>query len=189
MNRYLAGAIGGLLATVPMTLAMGALYRRLPQEERYPLPPREITQNLLQKVEADALLDEEQHVELSLVSHFGYGALAGALYPATRQRVAHPLVYGSGYGVAIWAASYFGWIPALHILPPPHRHPANRRRLMIAVHLVWGAGTVWIGEYLANRRDFPPRVATAMLFSTRDAKEREHAIAVDRPSDATYLEH
>lgn len=81
-------------------------------------------------------------------SHFGCGAFAGALYPATRQRVAHPLVYGSGYGVAIWAASYFGWIPALHALPPPHRHPANRRRLMIVVHLVggpapYGSENVW----------------------------------------------
>jgi len=81
----LAGAIGGLLATIPMTLAMEALYRRLQREERYPLLPREIIQNLLQKVEADGLLDEEQHVELSLVSHFCYGAFAGALYPATRQ--------------------------------------------------------------------------------------------------------
>jgi len=140
-----------------MTLAMESLYRPLPRKERYPLPPRELTQNLLQKVEADALLDEEQRVELSLVSHFGYGALAGALYPYTRQRVEHPLVYGSSYGVAIWAASYFGWIPALQILPPPHRQPANRRRLMIVAHLVWGAGTVWIGECLANRRDVPSR--------------------------------
>ncbi|MBR9902449.1 MAG: DUF1440 domain-containing protein [Gammaproteobacteria bacterium] len=153
----MAGAIGGLLATVPMTLAMESLYRPLPRKERYPLPPRELTQNLLQKVEADALLDEEQRVELSLVSHFGYGALAGALYPYTRQRVEHPLVYGSSYGVAIWAASYFGWIPALQILPPPHRQPANRRRLMIVAHLVWGAGTVWIGECLAKRRDVPSR--------------------------------
>ncbi|SFU98268.1 DUF1440 domain-containing protein [Halomonas korlensis] len=157
MNRYLAGAIGGLLATVPMTLAMEALYRRLPREESYPLPPREITQDLLQKANADTSLDEEQRTELSLISHFGYGAFAGALYPVTRRHVAHPLIFGSSFGVAVWAASYFGWIPALHILTPPHRHPANRRRLMVAAHLVWGAGTVWIGERLANRRDVPPR--------------------------------
>jgi hypothetical protein len=45
-------------------------------------------------------------------------------------------MYGNGYGVAIWAASYFGWIPSLQTLSPPHRQPANRRWLMIAVHLV-----------------------------------------------------
>ncbi|MGQ4879107.1 hypothetical protein ACOJCM_11130 [Billgrantia sp. LNSP4103-1] len=152
MNRYLAGAIGGLLATVPMTLVMEALYRRLPREERYPLPPREITQDIMHKVAPDVTLDDDRYAELSLVSHFGYGALSGAFYPVIRRDVAHPLVYGSGYGVAVWAASYFGWIPALHILAPPHRHPANRRHLMIAAHLVWGAGTVWIGERLANQQ-------------------------------------
>ncbi|WP_197038380.1 hypothetical protein [Billgrantia saliphila] len=153
MNRYLAGAIGGLLATVPMTLAMEALYRRLPREERYPLPPREITQNIMHKAAPGATLEDERYAELSLVSHFGYGALSGALYPVFCREVAHPLAYGSGYGVAVWAASYFGWIPALNILAPPNRHPTQRRRLMIAVHLVWGAGTVWIGERLANRQD------------------------------------
>ncbi|WP_187774673.1 hypothetical protein [Billgrantia pellis] len=177
MNRYLAGAIGGLLATVPMTLAMEALYRRLPREERYPLPPREITQGIVHKVQPDAPLDDERHAELSLLSHFGYGAFAGALYPITRHEIAHPLVYGSAYGVAVWAASYFGWIPALNILAPPHRHPANRRRLMIAVHLVWGASTVWIGERLANR---PGDIhgsgrAGTRLEAFHESTERAHA--------------
>lgn len=156
MNRYLAGAIGGLLATVPMTLTMEALHRRLPREQRYPLPPREITQDLLHKAEAaDTRLDDTQLAELSLASHFAYGAVAGALYPVTRRHIDHLLVFGSGYGVAVWAVSYFGWVPALRILAPANRHPANRRRLMIAAHLVWGASTVWIGERLMHRREPP----------------------------------
>ncbi|WP_445158548.1 hypothetical protein [Halomonas sp. E14] len=150
MNRYLAGAIGGLLATVPMTLAMEALYRRLPREERYPLPPREITEDMLHKAGLDDALDDKRQGELSLLSHFGYGAITGALYPVVCEKVEHPLIYGSGYGVLVWAASYFGWIPALHILAPPNRHPAQRRRLMITAHLVWGASTVWLGERLAR---------------------------------------
>lgn len=153
MNRYLAGAVGGLLATVPMTLAMEALYRRLPREERYPLPPREITQDIVGRAEPNVPLDDEQYAELSLASHFGYGALAGALYPVACRDISHPLLYGSGYGVAVWAASYFGWIPALRILAPPQRHPASRRRLMIVAHLVWGAGAVWIGERLGQMND------------------------------------
>ncbi len=153
MNRYLAGAIGGLLATVPMTLVMEALHRRLPRDQRYPLPPREITEDMLHKAGLDDAFDDTQQGELSLLSHFGYGAITGALYPVTCEKVEHPLVYGSAYGVAVWAASYYGWIPALRILAPPHRHPAQRRRLMIAAHLVWGAGAVWLGERLANRQD------------------------------------
>lgn len=152
MNRYLAGAIGGLLATVPMTLVMETLHRRLPRDQRYPLPPREITEDMLRKAGLDDAFDDTQQGELSLLSHFGYGAITGALYPVMCEKVEHPLVYGSAYGVAVWAASYYGWIPALRILAPPHRHPAQRRRLMIAAHLVWGAGAVWLGERLANRQ-------------------------------------
>ncbi|WP_197053325.1 DUF1440 domain-containing protein [Litchfieldella xinjiangensis] len=162
MNRYLAGALGGLLATVPMTLTMEALYRRLPRETAYPLPPREITEDMLHKVGQDRGFDDRQLTALSLFSHFGYGAVAGALYPLTRQQVEHPVIYGSGYGVAVWAASYFGWIPALRILAPPTQHPAQRRRLMIAAHLVWGAGTVWLGERLARERSRPPNARSSL---------------------------
>lgn len=154
MKRYLAGAIGGLLATVPMTLTMELLHRRLAREERYPLPPREITQDIVQRTGHEKDLDEEQLARLSLLGHFGYGAVTGALYPLTRQHIDHPLVYGSGYGIAVWAASYFGWVPALDILAPPNRHPVNRRRLMIVAHVVWGASTVWIGERLARSSAF-----------------------------------
>lgn len=161
MNRYLAGAIGGLLATIPMTIAMEALFRRLPREEQYPLPPREITQDLMLKAGQDHYLNEELRTELSLLSHFAYGAFAGSLYPLALKRVSSPLLLGSGYGVAIWAGSYFGWIPALKILAPPNRHPARRRKLMIGVHLIWGAGTVWIGERLAT-----PEAAAGDLLSS-----------------------
>ena len=45
---------------------------------------------------------------------------------------------GAFYGVAVWAVSYLGWIPGLHLLKPANRHPPRRDLLMIAAHLVWG---------------------------------------------------
>jgi len=45
---------------------------------------------------------------------------------------------GAGYGVAVWALSYLGWIPALNVLKPATQHPPRRDLLMIAAHLVWG---------------------------------------------------
>lgn len=153
MNRYLAGAIGGLLATIPMTLVMEGLYRRLPREERYPLPPREITQNLLREVGHDRRLSEDRLIELSLLLHFAYGGATGALYPLATRHMTHPLIHGSGYGLAVWAASYLGWIPALGILAPATRQPIRRRRLMLLAHVVWGGATVLIGERLSRRRD------------------------------------
>lgn len=153
MNRYVAGAIGGLLATIPMTLAMESLYRRLPREQRYPLPPREVTQNTLRKMGYDQHLNEERRIEASLLAHFAYGAATGALYPLVRRNVTHPLVFGGGYGVAIWGLSYLGWIPAVGLLEPATRQPAQRRRLMLCAHLIWGSSTVLIGERLMQQRD------------------------------------
>jgi hypothetical protein len=41
-----AGAVGGLVATGPMSVAMALLYRRLPWWQPCSLPPREITANV-----------------------------------------------------------------------------------------------------------------------------------------------
>lgn len=150
MNRYLAGAVGGLVATIPMTAAMLLLFRRLPPMEQYPLPPREITMEVASRVGQKHRLPETARTNLSLLAHFGYGALTGGLYPALGIRPRHPVIGGSIYGIAVWALSYLGWIPALKILHPATRHPPPRRRLMLIAHAVWGAGTTLITERLSR---------------------------------------
>jgi hypothetical protein len=40
----LDGKTAGLVATIPMTAAMEAAWTQLPLAEKYPLPPREITE-------------------------------------------------------------------------------------------------------------------------------------------------
>lgn len=50
VRPLLAGAIGGLIATAPMTVFMLAAHRFLPWFEQYPLPPREITEELAERV-------------------------------------------------------------------------------------------------------------------------------------------
>src|SRR5512135_2035052 len=112
MNRIVAGAVAGLVATVAMTAAMEAMFRALPRRERYPLPPREITQDLTGKAGIAGALDEREHQAL---------AQAAPLPPAAG---------GIGYGLAVWAASYLGWIPASGILRPATEHPARRNALM-----------------------------------------------------------
>jgi hypothetical protein len=44
-------------------------------------------------------------------------------------------------GVAVWVASYLGWIPVVGILKPATLHPKRRNALMLVAHLVWGAST------------------------------------------------
>ena len=43
------------------------------------------------------------------------------------------------YGLAVWAGSYLGLLPALGIMSPATDHPLRRTALMIAAHLVWGS--------------------------------------------------
>ena len=49
MNRILLGALAGLAATAPMTLAMKLMHEALPRHEQYPLPPRQVTEGMAEK--------------------------------------------------------------------------------------------------------------------------------------------
>ena len=84
-------------------------------------------------------------------SHFGYGAACGALYGAlaANRRVPH-VAAGVGFGLAVWAGSYLGWLPAAGILRPATEHPPRRTALMIAAHVVWGATTGFVVNALSE---------------------------------------
>jgi uncharacterized membrane protein YagU involved in acid resistance len=136
MNRVLLGALAGVAGTFAMTAVVRAMHRRLPADERYPLPPREIIEGSLPEAAKDALAEQGRR-DVTLAAHFGYGAATGALYalfaPGGR------LLHGAAYGVLVWAVSYFGIMPGLRILRPAHEHPLRRNGLMVVAHLVWGA--------------------------------------------------
>lgn len=135
MNRLLLGALAGIAGTFAMTAAARAMHRRLPAEERYPLPPREIIEGALPEAGEDGL-GEHGRRHATLAAHFGYGAATGALYalagPGGR------ILQGAAYGVLVWTVSYFGIMPGLRILRPAHDHPLRRNSLMIVAHLLWG---------------------------------------------------
>jgi uncharacterized membrane protein YagU involved in acid resistance len=144
-TRLVLGAIAGFAATAAMTSAMTRLHRQLPPGERYPLPPREITEAVLDGSGDEAVRDG------AMLAHFLYGAASGALVAAVRP--AATTREGAMAGVAIWTGSYFGWIPAAGILKPASRHPRRRNALMIGAHLVWGSATALVlGELFDARR-------------------------------------
>lgn len=149
LSRLLMGGLAGLAGTVAMTAAMNRLHPRLPRSERYPLPPREITARLLRPS------SDERTKDIAIGAHHAYGAAAGALLAAARPRLTTR--FGLPAGVAVWGASYFGWIPALGVLRPASQHPAARNALMIAVHLVWGAATAVSYRELVAARCKPLR--------------------------------
>ena len=140
ISYLFTGALAGLAATIPMTLAMEVMHRALPQHERYPLPPREITDKLIAEAGLREELDEEDHVRLSLLSHFSYGAAAGAVYAMLAQKYTpSPLLGGTSFGLGLWTISYLGWLPAAGILRPATKHPPRRNALMLTAHVVWGS--------------------------------------------------
>lgn len=143
-TNLLFGAIAGFVATGAMTSAMARLHRQLPISERYPLPPREITE-LTVGGPSEALVRDE-----AMAAHFLYGAVTGALVAGVRSRPT--VTEGAIAGLAIWAGSYFGWVPALGILEPASKHPPRRNALMISAHLVWGSATALVlGELFLAR--------------------------------------
>jgi len=148
------GAVAGVIATVPMSAAMFAMYRLLPRHERYPLPPHLITEEVAERADQDELADSETGTAVVTgISHFGYGAAAGALYPLTFGRLPLPAALkGVIFGVAVWAGSYLGWLPALDILPPATEQPPRRTLLMIVAHFIYGAVTGLAFETLRGER-------------------------------------
>ena len=112
MRPLVFGALAGLVATMAMTATMRRLHRLLPADEQYPLPPREIVDRIVG-------VDHEVAARTATtLSHFGFGAAAGALFalPAAQR------LGGAIYGTGVWAVSYFGWIPVLGILAPATPH-------------------------------------------------------------------
>ena len=144
----MVGAIAGFVGTMAMTMAMRRLHRRLPAKERYPLTPREIVDSGAKQVGAP--LPSEAAKDVTAIAHFAYGAATGAILAAMNPDPKKKT--GAVYGVAVWLASYMGWIPAVGNLKPATQHPPRRNLLMIGVHLVWGTATaVCIRELRAAR--------------------------------------
>ena len=136
-SRLLIGGIAGFVGTMAMTGAMRRMHRRLPQRERYPLTPREIIDS--GSTQLGVPLANEAAKDVTTAAHFAYGAAMGALVAALNPNPAKRT--GAAAGVAVWVASYMGWLPAVGTLDPATHHPARRNALMIAAHLVWGAST------------------------------------------------
>jgi uncharacterized membrane protein YagU involved in acid resistance len=136
----LKGGLAGVTATVPMTLFMTRAFRQLPREEQYPLPPRIITMKVLRRVGTPVQeISEPARTQLTLLSHFGYGALCGVIYSMSFQKFPlGPVPRGILFGSLVWAGSYQGFLPALGILRPVTEQPLRRTVLMLGAHFIWG---------------------------------------------------
>ena len=69
----------------------------------------------------------------------GYGATAGVAYAALTRPASRGPLTGTFFGLAVWAGSYEGWVPAAHVLPPTHRDRRARAITILLAHVVYGA--------------------------------------------------
>jgi uncharacterized membrane protein YagU involved in acid resistance len=151
LPKCVFGAVSGSIATWPMTALMRTLFRRLPEEERYPLPPRLITMNVASKAGVAHKMDEEARFTVTMVAHYAYGAAAGAVFAAIPPRTKIDVVSrGIGFGLAVWGISYLGLLPGIGLFPPAAQQPLRRNGLMIAAHIVWGV-TLSVLEQIFRR--------------------------------------
>jgi uncharacterized membrane protein YagU involved in acid resistance len=143
------GAAAGVVATVPMTIVMEELHRVLPGEHEGPLPPREVTENVYDKLSRRHDATEDSLEQATVLAHYAFGGAAGALFPlvAPRQRTA---AVGAGllYGAVVWSGSYLGLLPAFGVRHHAKHDATSRNAMMIAAHLVWGAT---LGLVLSSR--------------------------------------
>lgn len=103
------------------------------------LPPRKITDATLDALKVRR--SRKQSRRLATVAHFAYGVGCGALFAAFEPRVRPPLApaaSGALFGIAVWALSYVGWVPALGIMPPPRRDRPGRQPALVLAHVAYG---------------------------------------------------
>ena len=141
MNRHVKdvmdGAIGGAVATVGMSVVMAAAQKVGVLGEP---PPRQLTDAALDATGAPDISEGSKDA-IAAGAHLGFGVLAGALFGFLHRKLPLPIPpvpHGVVYGLAVWAVSYKGWIPAAGILPPPEHDLPGRRRSMILAHCVYG---------------------------------------------------
>jgi hypothetical protein len=154
ITRLILGGLSGLAASGMMSVYMNLTHRLLPREQKYQLPPKEITLALAARAGISEKISKEPVKTMATgAGHFGYGALGGILYTmGFPRRQISPMIAGSLFGLLYWTIGYLGWIPAAEILSPATRHPPHRALLTLTAHLVYGLTTAHILNVLMRKK-------------------------------------
>lgn len=100
------------------------------------LPPRQLVDRVVSPP------DDRRADAITMVAHFGYGAVLGSAYSAATRSPS--MIGGALFGVSVCAATYEGVLPLLHIRQPLHRDSAPEIAAMIIAHIAYGAGLGWV---------------------------------------------
>lgn len=135
MNRVVAGAGAGALATGHMSLfmegsrAIGGLDRE---------PPELITANI-EATTGTAVAPELSFDERWKVAHLAFGMGMGAVFGLLRRALPrNTATAGLLFGAGVWAAMYGAALPAARIYPPMDEDWKPRTLTIGLAHLLYG---------------------------------------------------
>lgn len=151
----LAGALGGAAGGVAMTVMMTKVAPRVVPKSMLPDTPA--PQKTVQWAQREAgrpdALSGRSEKGAALAAHLAYSAAAGAGYglarssfPALRQ-VPSPAA-GALFGLAVWAVSFEGLLPALGVMEPTTQHPPKRWPAPLMGHTIFGVVTAVLAAKL-----------------------------------------
>jgi len=141
-RRIAAGSAAGAVATVPMSGWMLAGQVVTAHGEQ---PPKRLVRGLAHNAGMPAKRRGVATALATAAAHLGFGAGCGAVYGTVISRSS--VFRGVAFGLGVWTISYAGWIPALDLLPPPHRDRPGRAWTISTAHVVYGAA---LGAALAG---------------------------------------
>jgi hypothetical protein len=141
LGGLLASAAEGVIATGAMSAVMIAGDRLGMMGEQ---PPVAIARTALREAGVDRRAGLASVV--APVAHLAFGAAGAMAYGLLRQLVPRVsrISLGVAFGLAVWAVSYEGWIPALRILPPAEDDRRGRPAVMVVAHVVYGLVLGWL---------------------------------------------
>ncbi|UOF02512.1 DUF6789 family protein [Bdellovibrio reynosensis] len=153
MNTILRGIWASVMATGSMTLTLFGYFKKLPFLQKAPLPPALLSEDVVAKTGISKFLNSQKQQQVTMVSHFGYGAAAGVVYAFLAEKIpgSNPLVKGAAFGLAVWAASYYGLIPGLGLASAGARMTKQRNLMMAVSHVVWGSSLAFAEQELRHR--------------------------------------
>ena len=151
LSRAIRGSLVGAAATIPMSAVMLASQRAGLMSKH---PPERVVER---GAHAADLAPDETAVDVAAsMTHVAFGAAAGLAFGLLRPRLlaVPPEATALAWGLVIWAVSYFGWVPALGIVPPPSEDRPGRAWTMALAHVVYGVslGALWRVTFRARSK-------------------------------------
>lgn len=154
----LAGAAGGLAGGAAMTLLITQVAPRVAPPAMLPPTPAPIqaVQWAERTTGHEEALSSKQEKAAGLLDHAVFSAGAGAAYAIARARLAPVAalpapVAGVAFGLAVWAATFQGALPALGVMRRTTQQPPERWPAPLMGHSLFGLVTAVVTEKVHQR--------------------------------------